>query len=206
MSTYIKYPRTPHLPWSPGATEDDIHKTDFPELKGKWVVVLEKMDGENTTMYRDHIHARSIDSGYHQSRTWVTNLWGAIKHEIPEGWRICGENLQAAHSIKYENLPSYFMVFSIWNEKNECLSWKETVEWCELLGLNTVPVLARMVYCVVYPVIDPETQEGYVIRLADGFHYDDFTKYVGKYVRENHIQTSEHWRNGQMVENGLWKD
>jgi hypothetical protein len=34
------------------------------------------------------------------------------------------------------------LVFSIWNEQN-ALSWDETVEWAELLGLFTVPVLWR---------------------------------------------------------------
>jgi hypothetical protein len=31
-------------------------------------------------------------------------------------------------------------------------------------------------------------QEGYVIRLADGFQYDDFKQSVGKFVRKNHVR------------------
>ena len=31
------------------------------------------------------------------------------------------------HSIAYDALPAHFLVFSIWNERNECLSWDETV-------------------------------------------------------------------------------
>jgi hypothetical protein len=71
---YVKYPRTYHLPWSPGQTRDDrvIESTDI--FKGKEVVVTIKMDGENTTMYHDYIHARSIDSGSHPSRTWIKNF------------------------------------------------------------------------------------------------------------------------------------
>ncbi|MEI8604633.1 RNA ligase family protein [Pseudoalteromonas sp. B160] len=45
----VKYPRTPHLPWSPGATEDDIHQGNLSCFANKQVVVTEKMDGENTT-------------------------------------------------------------------------------------------------------------------------------------------------------------
>lgn len=207
--TYIKYPRTPHLPWSPGATDDDIRKTGFPELETREVVVLEKMDGENTTMYRDHIHARSLEPSYHPSRTWVGNLHGAIKHEIPEGWRICGENLQAVHSIKYDALHSFFQVFSIWNDENICLSWDETVEWTELLGLSTVPVIWRgkydddMIMHKTTNILDFDRNEGYVVRLVGSFHYDDFIKYVGKFVRANHVQSSEHWRSGQMTENKM---
>lgn len=39
-------------------------------LKGP-VVITEKMDGENTTLYRDGLHARSLDSRHHPSRNWV---------------------------------------------------------------------------------------------------------------------------------------
>ena len=58
MTSYVKYPRTPHLPWSPGATADDRVHTDLAGLEGREIVVTEKLDGENTTIYRDHVHAR----------------------------------------------------------------------------------------------------------------------------------------------------
>ncbi len=67
-------------------------------------------------------------------------------YRIPEGWRICGENVYACHSIHYIALTSYFYVFSIWNEKNECLSWDATVAWCKKLGLAHVPLLYRGPY------------------------------------------------------------
>ena len=95
----------------------------------------------NCTMYSDGSPARSIDSRHHPSRDWLKSLQGRVGHLIPAGWRVCGENMYALHSLGYDKLPSYFLVFSIWNEKNECLSWDDTVEWCELLGLTHVPVL-----------------------------------------------------------------
>ena len=64
----VKYPRTAHLPWSPGATADDIYQGKLSSFEGKYVVVTEKMDGENTTLYRDYMHARSVDSRFHPSR------------------------------------------------------------------------------------------------------------------------------------------
>lgn len=75
------------------------------------------MDGENTTMMKNYIYARSLDSNNHQSRNWVKGLWGEISYKIPENWRICGENMYAKHSIEYNNLESYFLVYSIWDEK-----------------------------------------------------------------------------------------
>ena len=59
---YYKYPRTPHLPFSPGGTKDDRRLRDINCFVGKEVVVTEKMDGENTSIYRDYYHARSINS------------------------------------------------------------------------------------------------------------------------------------------------
>lgn len=180
-------------------------------FEGRNIVVTEKTDGENTTMYSDHIHARSLDSANHPSRNWVKNHWATIRQAIPEGWRICGENMYAQHSIAYFGLESYFLVFSIWNENNECLSWEETLEWAEMLELSTVPILYQGEYNErkiqqIWDMMDPMFNEGYVVRVADSFHYSEFTKCVGKFVRENHVQTSEHWMKGPMIINRVEND
>ena len=165
----------------------------------------------NCTMYRDHIHARSLDSRHHPSRDWIKNLHGRMKHKIPEGWRICGENMFAEHSIRYENLPSYFLVFSVWNDENYALSWDETVEWCEMLDLEHVPVLWRGEWDVekireVEEGLDTDQQEGYVVRTAEGFHYESFQTSLAKMVRRGHVQTDEHWMHQEVVPNGLADD
>lgn len=206
---YWKYPRTLHLPWSLGATDDDLILPDADALfAGKEVVITEKMDGENTTMYPDHIYARSLDSGYHPSRTWVKNLHGRIAHDIPEGWRIVGENLQAQHAIAYNDLESYFLVISIWDEANNCLSWDDTLEWTDLLGLTTVPVLAQGAWKTVELPISVHTEddkiEGYVIRNAASFSYSDYQQNVAKYVRPNHVTAdSQNWFAKPIVPNKL---
>jgi len=202
----VKYNRTYHFSWSPGKTSDDKTQFDLSNFEGKYVVLSEKMDGENSSLYKDYIHARSLDSADHISRHWLKGVWGNMKHNIPQGWRICGENLYAKHSIFYDNLPSYFMVFSIWNEKNECLSVTETLEWCELLGLEFVPILYQGIFDLEFVKnfkIDTEKQEGFVMRIMDGFHYDDFHKFVVKWVRSNHVQTNNHWMNEKLVKNLL---
>lgn len=199
-----KYPRTPHVPWSEGASEDDIFSNIEP-LIGKKIVVTEKMDGENTTMYPDYIHARSLDSANHPSRNRVKSIWGEIRHHIPENWRICGENVYAKHSIQYNDLLDYFLVFSIW-EGNKCLSWDDTVSYSSILHLNTVPVLYSGIFDVKYIknlVIDKERQEGYVIRLAESFYFEDFNKSIAKYVRKGHVQTDEHWMKSEIIPNKL---
>jgi hypothetical protein len=188
FSKYVKYPRTYHLPYSQSVGKDDRRLGDDLCFQGRQVVCTLKMDGENTSLYRDYIHARSLDMAPHASRNWVKGLWSRICHEIPDGWRICGENLYGTHTIKYTDLSSFFQVFSIWNDKNMCLSWDETVEWCELLNLTMVPPLYQGEYDHKSIMRAYESHakshvaEGFVVRTHDGFSYGAFRKSVAKFV------------------------
>ena len=208
MEKYTKYPRTYHLPFSLGSTSDDKMLKSTEQFTDMEVVVTEKMDGENTSMYSDHYHARSLDSKHHASRDMVKSLWATIKHDIPDGWRICGENLYAKHSIGYNDLSSYFLVFSIWNEKNEALSWDDTVEWCNILGLEYVRVLYRDTYDenIIKSLWSPtvhDLMEGYVVRNSQAFSYDDFGKNAAKFVRPKHVTTDTHWMHSEIIANKL---
>jgi len=201
-----KYPRTPHLPWSPGADDDDVILEVVAAFAGLDVVVTEKMDGENTTMYRDHIHARSIDSRHHPSRNWVKSLHGNIAHQIPHGWRLCGENVYARHSVAYRGLESYFFLFSVWTDENECLGWDETVEWAALLGLVTPHEFYRGVWdaeIVESIELDTDVVEGFVVRTDGGFGYELFQDHIAKWVRKDHVQTDQHWMHAAIVPNLL---
>jgi hypothetical protein len=206
----FKYPRTYHLQFSPGLQNDDKMVENPDMFVGKEVVVLEKYDGENSNLYSDYFHARSIDSPHHDSRNWIKGFHGQIRHLIPKDWRICGENLYAKHSIHYKNLESYFMVFSVWFEDNITLSWEATVKFCSNIGLQTVPVLYKGIWNeeVIKNLYTPtkengDEMEGFVVRNAGAFHYDDFASNVAKYVRKGHVQTDEFWRNQKIVPNEL---
>ncbi len=210
FTAHVKYPRTYHLPWSPGQTKDDRALASDKVFEGKNVVVTLKMDGENTTMYNDYIHARSLTMEPHPSRNRVKAIHAAIAADIPEAWRICGENMTAVHSIKYDNLLSHLLLFSVWNERNICLNWDETLEWAQLLGLPTVPVLYRGSYdrTGIESLFAPHASEheGYVIRIEDSFPYSAFRQSVGKFVRANHVQNHGHWFRRKMEYNGVLDD
>ena len=203
----IKYPRTFHLPFSESLTADDKRLKDCSIFQGKSVVVTEKMDVENNTMYCNAIHARSLDSRNHTSRSWVKQLHASICKDIPSGWRICGENLFAKHSIEYDELDSYFYVFSIWNENNDCLSWCDTIEYCSMLGLKIVPTIGKWSMFDEKEnrgiKVDSSKSEGYVLRNDQSFHYSDFSKNVAKFVRSGHVQSDSHWMHSQVVKNCL---
>ncbi|MCX4770499.1 RNA ligase family protein [Streptomyces sp. NBC_01285] len=202
------YPRTPHLPWSPGATSDDVRLTDLAGLTGAQVVVTEKLDGENTTLYADGLHARSLDSAHHPSRGRVKALQGRIGPRIPAGRRICGENVFARHSIPYEDLASHFYGFSVW-DGDLCLGWDRTVEFLRDLGIPTPPVLWRGVFdaraerTLRALRLDTGRQEGYVVRPAEGFPAAAFGRRVAKWVRPRHVRTDTHWMHAAVVENAL---
>ena len=209
---YIKHPRTYHLPWSPGLTKDDRVMPSTEGFEGQRVIVTEKMDGENTTGYSDgYIHARSVDSRNHSSRNWVKSFLSDRLYELPDGWRICGENVFAEHSIPYHLLDSYFLGFSLWNDKNVCLSWDETLEYFSLLDITPVRVLYDGIWIekeikALYKDNMWSTCEGYVVRTANSFEYKDFRRCVGKFVRQSHVQTVKHWMHGQpIVQNKLNK-
>lgn len=208
---YVKYPRTPHLPWSKGATTDDVFTSKqsvahFASMRE--VVITEKMDGENTTLYSDYLHARAIVGIEHPSRSWIKALHASIKHDIPTNMRLCGENLYAKHSIHYDNLINYFMIFSIFDD-DRCISWDDTVACAHMLNLITVPILYKGPWnyqiCKEFDsmALISDKFEGYVVRNSDAFLYDNYADNIAKYVRPHHITTSDHWRNEAMILNKL---
>ncbi len=207
---YLKYPRTYHLPWSENLINDDKGVENCNHFLNQDVVVTEKLDGENTTGYADgKIHARSLDSDNHPTRNWVKGFLTPRLYELPHGWRICGENVYAKHSIHYHNLRSYFYLFSIWTDKNICLSWNEMVDWAKLLGLEIVPTIYMGLWDEAsikrdyndYCKHSANEVEGYVVRKSGAFGYAEFKNSVAKYVRKNHVQTSQHWMSEEIVKN-----
>ncbi len=194
-----KYPRTYHLPFSLGVSSDDkVGTTDF--LIGKEVVVLEKLDGECTAIYPNgQYHARSEDgSGYPWQSPMISEVLSKLYHEsgcvLSDTQRMYGENMYAKHSIAYNDLSSWFYVFSLW-EGDTCLSWDSV----KALPFETPRELYRGMYDEeklksIATEMDFNLMEGFVVRLTDSFHESDFSKAVLKFVRPGHVQTDTHWR------------
>lgn len=206
----FKYPRTYHFDWSLSLMNDDRRLPSLEPFLGREVVVTEKLDGENTSLYCDGLHARSIDSSrqHHESRNWIKQFHGSIAHNIPKGWRICGENMYAKHSIFYEDLESYFYGFAVYDERNVSLCWDETLAVFDMLGIIPVPIIFRGEFDEAYLRLlakeqDPSRVEGYVCRVTDEIPYSTWFLNVAKYVREKHVNTSEHWIHQEVVPNKL---
>lgn len=202
-----KYPRTLHLPQSLSVTSDDkVHKS-IEQFKGMEVVITEKMDGENTTIYCDGTHARSIDGRYHPSRAWMKQFAATISPHLDSRERICGEYLYARHSITYENLETYFYGFG-WFIDGDLQSWDDMLQRFEEFKIKHVPVLYHGHYYdglieETISKLDLTKQEGFVLRYASYIKEDQFSSMVGKFVRNGHVQTDKHWMYTEIVKNGI---
>ena len=216
----MKYPRTYHVPFSPGATKDDKKLKDgwFEYYRGKEIVVTEKLDGENSCLCQKGVFARS--HGAETRSPWSINLWGdnglywKVKGLIDDDLLIFGENLYGEHSIHYEKLRDYFHVFACYNETTDkWWSWDDVKFVSKVLDVPHVPTLWRgiaesedqirelIIQTMNMPSAYGSTKEGVVIRLTNEFDGEDFPNYVCKYVRANHVQTDEHWtRNWKKAE------
>lgn len=120
------------------------------------------------------------------------------------------ENLPARHTIGYHDLPTFVFVFALFDERNQCLSWDETVEWAQL-GLGTVPELYRgpwdqhkILDAGLAPLRWADEVEGFIVRDARAFPYRDFRKHSGKFVRADHVvPAARRWLAGRMIPNEL---
>lgn len=116
---------------------------------------------------------------------------------------MCGENLYPRHNIAYhfESERDFFQVFGIYDDKNVCISWDDVEQWCDILGVKHAQVIYRGKYnrdAVVSKFNGFKTRkrddvEGFVVRNADSFTFNEFAQNVGKYVRANYVLTDENW-------------
>lgn len=204
-----KFPRIPHISFSESIASDDLISSPIDFEDWDEIVVTEKMDGENTSIYSDnYVHARSIDSSNHPSRDYVKRLASTVAYRLPRGWRICGENLYAKHSIKYSNLQSYFYGFAVFDEDNVCLDFDESLKWFEELGIPSPKILYRGEFDfgalkTLSDSLDTEICEGFIVRKTSAINYSDFSSCVLKFVRSGHVQTDDHWLSQQIIKNTI---
>ena len=165
---------------------------------------------------REKVYARShSDAPRHESFDALKALHATIRWSIPEDWQVFGEWMWARHSIAYERLPAYLLVFGVRESvQNRWLSWDDTTAWCATMSLSHVPLLWRgtihsaqeleklTISLTTKPSLG-EVQEGLVVRIADAFDNQLFDQSVGKWVRADHVQTSVHWTAQKIERNHL---
>ncbi len=212
-----KYPRTHHLPWSPGATRDDKIQQDVSSLIGVPIIISEKIDGSNVCLTPEDVFARSHSGPpTHESFAQLKAKHASVKHNLSD-IELFGEWAYAKHSISYTALPSYLMAFGarIHGDGGYWLSWSDLLIECSSVDICTVPVLysgtvnSKSQLESLTNKLSAENsvcggaREGLVIRTSTGFSDAEFEKCVLKIVRKDHVQTSEHWKSQKIEKNGL---
>lgn len=223
MSDSPKYNRTFHLPWSPGVTNDDKIASSVSSLLNTDIIITEKMDGSNTSLELEGCFARTHSGPpNHPSFDGLKALHSTVRFLIPKWYQLFGEWLYAKHSIYYDKLPHYFLMFNVreYNDEGKGFwyDWEEVRMWADEINVSTVPVLFEgrvaseaalkelTLSFMEQPSVYGDTREGVVVRDAGFFKDKDFSEKVMKMVRANHVQTSEHWRNQEIVKNSLRPD
>ena len=121
-----KYPRTHHLQGSrlqPG--DEDLNAVPFETLKGKYVVVEEKVDGANAAIsFGEEGELRLQSRGHYLTggprekhfalfKSWAHTHVQAFRKVLGARYVLYGEWLYAKHTIYYNHLPHYFMEFDV---------------------------------------------------------------------------------------------
>lgn len=216
--TSPKYNRTYHLPWSAGATNDDKIAKELGGLLNAPIVITEKIDGSNTSLEKEGCFSRShAGMPTHSSFDMLKVLHASVSYKIAPDVQLFGEWCYAKHSIEYNELPGYFLLFGVryLGDINSWDSWDGVKLWSQEITVPTVPVLFEGTIesekqfreltqsFMNQPSMCGGIREGIVVRRADGFIDDDFSHSVMKCVRANHVQTTEHWKNQEIVRNQL---
>lgn len=199
-----KFPRIPHLPWSPGGTRDDRRLKDVDHLRSRPVVVTEKLDGSNLCLTYESVFARSHSGApKHSSFDAAKALHAQVSPCIPEYLSLFGEWCYAVHSIRYSKLPHYFHLFGVRDDVAKVwLSWEEVETWAYEIGVPTVPRITNTHSAHLLEknagFLDAGSAygkeiEGYVVRLEGPYADEVFEQFTAKWVRKDHVQTDEHW-------------
>lgn len=213
-----KFPRIPHLPWSPGGTNDDKRLSITSHFintlmigVGNRIVITEKLDGSNLCMTRDALFSRSHSGPpIHISFNLAKKMHGEMAYRIPPGISVFGEWCYAVHSIEYDRLPGPypFLVFGIRDDSEGWWYDWDTVEDVAIneLGLTTVPVLFDGMVEDKFKELTQtlangesyygsESKEGIVVWPHIGLaNDDDFSQQTAKWVKEGHPKDpDEHW-------------
>lgn len=130
MEQIYKYPRTRHIEGSrKQAGDEDLKSVRFEEIRGRYLVLEEKVDGANCGISfgadgRMYLQSRGhfLNGGYGERQFDLFKLWaGCFESRLREllGGRyvMYGEWLYAKHTVFYDRLPHYFMEFDIFDKE-----------------------------------------------------------------------------------------
>lgn len=153
--TLKKYPRTPHLEGSrlqPG--DEDLSQIPFSAIRGRYLVVEEKIDGANTAVsftqegaLRLQSRGHYLTGGYRERHYDLLKQWAMVHQDalfrvLGSRYIMYGEWMYAKHTVYYDQLPHYFLEFDLFDrQEGVFLSTERRHEMLRPLPVISVPVL-----------------------------------------------------------------
>ena len=129
MERIYKYPRTRHIEGSRiQAGDEDLKNVRFEEIRGRFVVLEEKVDGANCGISFDEDETLMLQSrghflngGYGEKQFNLFKTWAGCHREklwqlLGSRYVMYGEWLYAKHTVYYDKLTHYFMEFDIFDK------------------------------------------------------------------------------------------
>lgn len=147
----IKYPRTRHLEGSRLQIGDLPDDQKIADLVGKSLIVEEKVDGANCALSFDtdgmpRLQSRGhfLTGGYRERhfdllKTWASVHAARLYEALGTRFVMYGEWMYAKHTVFYDQLPSYFLEFDLYDRSSD--QFLSTAQRREVLfGLPVMPV------------------------------------------------------------------
>jgi hypothetical protein len=150
-----KYPRTHHLEGSrlqPG--DEDLNSVAFSQIRDRFLVVEEKLDGANSAISFDTDGTLQLQSRGHYLtggprerqfgpfKAWASTIQHQLQPRITDRYVVYGEWMYAKHTVFYDALPHYFCEFDILDRHTDTfLSTDRRKALLADLPIHSVPVL-----------------------------------------------------------------
>lgn len=224
MTAFFRFPHTPHLAWlGPSAPRDDkvLPADEATEMLAGEVVVEEKLDGANLGISlgqdgtlrfqnRGHYLTPPYAGQFQWLGTWTARHQDKLRGALKEHQIVFGEWCAARHSVKYDRLPDWFIMFDVFDRRDDKFaSTRRRNALAAQVGLAVVSthIRGRTTIAELKSRLLQETSryrggpvEGYVIRRESA----DWLTTRAKLVHPDFVQSiGEHWRRRRIEWNRL---
>jgi ATP-dependent RNA circularization protein (DNA/RNA ligase family) len=224
MSTFFRFPHTPHLAWlGPGMPRDDkvLAADEAAALLSGEVAVEEKLDGANlgvslaedgTLRFQNrgqYLHP-PFAGQFQRLGSWIAAHEYAVRSHLPPGLIVFGEWCAARHSVAYDRLPDWWVVFDVYDlaekrffstARRDALAARMGLAVVrEVLRSRTTPAELTRRLSAEPSRYHPGPIEGFVIRKETS----DWLLARAKLVHPEFVRgIDEHWRRRRMEWNRL---
>ena len=224
MSLFFRFPHTPHISWlGTGLPRDDkvLSDNEVTKLLAGEVVIEEKLDGANLGLSlgpdseiqvqnRGQYLLKPYSGQFSRLGQWLEQQGDGLPNVLSDDLIIFGEWCAAQHSINYENLPDWFLIFDVYDKsRKQFWSARRRNALVAEMGLFSVPELkrAKLTLSDLKDILASQPSrfqdgpiEGIVVRRDSA----DWNEGRAKLVRADFTQAiGDHWTKRNIVWNRL---